>query len=182
LGVTRAFVAIPMPEDAAARLAGLVRGLSVGRRVPEENLHLTLAFLGEVTDEGLEELHEALSGLRAAPVELRFEGLGVFGEERPRAVWAAVAPEPGLLDLQRRVERAARKAGLSAEARRFVPHVTLARLKGRREDAGALARFLAERGAGSAPPVRAVAFSLMSSRLRPEGAVYEELARYPLMG
>jgi 2'-5' RNA ligase len=180
--VTRAFVAIPMPEDAAARLAGLVRGLTVGRRVDEDNLHLTLAFLGDVTDEGLEELHDTLSAVRGAPVELRFEGLGVFGDDRPRAVWAAVAAEARLMELQKQVERAARKAGLSPEARRFVPHVTLARLKGRREDAGPLARFMSERGGGTVPPVRAVAFSLMSSRLRHEGAEYEELARYPLVG
>ncbi len=180
--MTRTFIAIPMPEDAAARLANLVRGLSVGRRVPEENLHLTLAFLGDVSDDGLEELHDALSGIRARPVELRFQGLGTFGDDRPRAVWAAVAAEPALLDLQKQVERAARKAGLSPEVRRFVPHVTLVRMKGHREDAAPLARFLEERGAGSPPPVTAVAFSLMSSRLRPEGAVYEELARYPLMG
>jgi 2'-5' RNA ligase len=171
-----------MPEDTAARLAGLVRGLPVGRRVPEENLHLTLAFLGEVADAGLEELHDALSGLRAVPVELRFEGLGVFGDDRPRALWAAVADDPELDDLHRQIGRAARKAGLAPEARRFVPHVTLARLKGQREDAAPLARFLADRGGASVPPVRAVAISLMSSRLRPEGAVYEELARYPLMG
>ena len=101
-------------------------------------------------------MHEALSSVRSGPVELRFEGLGVFGE--------------------------ARKAGVPPEARRFVPHVTLARLKGHREDADPLARFMSEKGAGTAPPVRAVAFSLMSSRLRPEGAVYEELARYPMMG
>ena len=180
--MTRAFVAIPMPEDAAARLAGLARGLTVGRRVPEENLHLTLTFLGDATDEGLEELHDTLSGIRAAPVELHFEGLGVFGEDRPRALWAAVAADAGLMALQKQVERAARMAGLTPEARRFVPHVTLARMKGWREDAGPLARFLTERGGASVPPLRAVAFSLMSSRLRPEGAVYEELARYPLFG
>lgn len=180
--MTRAFVAIPMPEDAAARLANLARGLTVGRRVGEENLHLTLAFLGEVTDEGLGELHDTLSGVRGAPVELRFTGLGVFGEDRPRTLWAAVAAEPGLLELQRQVERAARRAGLSPEARRFVPHVTLARFRGRQEDAGPLARFLGERGAATAPSLRAVAFSLMASRLRPEGAEYEELARYPLLG
>jgi 2'-5' RNA ligase len=180
--VTRAFVAIPMPEDAAARLAGLVRGLPVGRRVDEENLHLTLAFLGDVTDAGLEELHDTLSSIRGAPVELRFEGLGVFGEERPRALWAAVAAEARLVELQRQVERAARKAGLAPEARRFVPHVTLVRLRGRREEAEPLARFLGARGGGTVPPVRAVAFSLMASVLRPEGAEYEELARYPLVG
>src|SRR5512137_2553445 len=154
-----------MPEDAAARLAGLVRGLTVGRRLDEENLHLTLTFLGDVTDEGLEELHDTLSAIRGAPVELRFEGLGVFGQERPRTLWAAVAAEARLVELQRQVERAARKAGLTPDAQRFVPHVTLARLKGRREDAGPLARFLTERGGGTVPPVRAVAFSLMASRL-----------------
>ena len=180
--MTRTFVAIPMPEDAAARLANLVRGLSVGRRVPEDNLHLTLAFIGEVSDDGLEELHDALSGVRARPVELRFQGLGTFGDDRPRAVWAAVDADSALVDLQKQVERAARKAGLSPEARRFVPHVTLARLKGHREDAVPLARFLGERGAASPPPVPVVAFSLMSSQLRPEGAIYEELARYPLIG
>jgi len=180
--MTRSFVAIPMPEDAAARLANLVRGLPVGRKVREENLHLTLCFLGAVSDDGLEELHDALSSVRSGPVEVRFDGLGVFGEEKPRAVWAAVAPDPALVALQKQVERAARKAGVQPEARRFVPHVTLARLKGHREDAAPLAKFLGAKGAVSAPPVRAVAFSLMSSRLRPEGAVYEELARYPMMG
>lgn len=180
--MTRTFVAIPMPEDAAARLAGLVRGLTFGRRVPEENLHLTLAFLGEVPDAGLEDLHETLSAIRAAPLDLRFDGLGVFGDDRPRALWAAVAAEPGLALLHKEVERAARKAGLATEARRFVPHVTLVRFRRWREDAAPLARFLGERGGASVPPVRAVAFALMSSRLRPEGAVYEELASYPLMG
>jgi 2'-5' RNA ligase len=180
--MTRAFVAIPMPEDAAARLAGLVRGLTVGRRVPEENLHLTLTFLGDVADDGLEELHDTLSAIRAAPVELRFAGLGVFGDDRPRALWAAVAGEAPLLGLQKQVDRAARRAGLAPEARRFVPHVTLARMKGRREDAAPLARFLADRGGAAVPPVRAVAISLMASTLRPEGAEYEELARYPLLG
>ena len=180
--MTRAFVAIPMPEDTAARLAGLARGCPVGRRMPEDNLHLTLVFLGEVSDDGLEELHDALSAVRSGPVDLRFEGLGVFGEDRPRALWAAVAADPALVALQRQVERAARRAGLSPEARRFVPHVTLVRMKGRREDAGPLANFLGERAGRTAPPLTAVAFSLMSSRLRPDGAVYEELARYPLTG
>ena len=180
--MTRSFVAIPMPEDTAARLAVLVRGLTVGRKVPEDNLHLTLSFLGDVPDRGLEDLHDTLSAIRHAPVELGFAGLGVFGDDRPRALWAAVAAAPGLLDLQRQVERAARKAGLAPEARRFVPHVTLVRMKGRREDAEPLARFLAARGGAGAPPFRAFAFSLMASQLRPAGAVYEELARYPLTG
>jgi RNA 2',3'-cyclic 3'-phosphodiesterase len=180
--VTRAFVSIPMPEDTAARLAGLARGCPVGRRMAEDTLHLTLVFLGDVAHPALEELHEALSAVRSLPVELRFGGLGVFGEDRPRALWAAVAADPALAALQRQVERAARTAGLSPEARRFVPHVTLVRMKGRREDAAPLATFLAGRAGATVPPLRAVAFSLMSSRLRPDGAVHEELVRYPMVG
>jgi RNA 2',3'-cyclic 3'-phosphodiesterase len=149
--------------------------------VPEENLHLTLAFLGEVTDDGLEELHEALSGLRAAPVELRFAGLGIFGEGRPRALWAAVAAEPGLAALQKGVERAARKAGL-APRRAASSRMSRSRGSGACGRRRPLAPFLEAPGGATVPPVRAVAFSLMSSRLLPEGAVYEELARYPLMG
>jgi RNA 2',3'-cyclic 3'-phosphodiesterase len=181
-GMTRAFVAIPMPEDAAARLAALARGCPVGRRVPEENLHLTLCFLGDVSDAGLEEMHEALEAIRSGPVELNFEGLGVFGDEKPRALWAGVAAAPGLVELQGRVERSARRAGLTPEARRFVPHVTLVRMKGRREDTEPLARFLATRVVAAVPPVRAVAFSLIASQLHPDGARYEELARYPMIG
>jgi RNA 2',3'-cyclic 3'-phosphodiesterase len=180
--VTRSFVAIPMPEDTAARLASLARGCPVGRRMPEDALHLTLVFLGDLTDAQLEELHEALSAVRSGPVEVSFAGLGVFGDDRPRALWAAVAPDPGLLALQRGVERAARGAGLRPEARRFVPHVTLVRMKGHREEAGPLAAFLGGRAGAAVPPLRAVAFSLMSSRLRPGGAVHEELARYPMTG
>jgi 2'-5' RNA ligase len=180
--VTRTFVSIPMPEDTAARLANLARGCPVGRRMPEDALHLTLVFLGDLSDGQLEELHEALSSVRSGRVELRFAGLGVFGEDRPRALWAGVEPDPELVALQRAVERAVRKAGLAPEARRFVPHVTLVRMKGRREDAAALSAFLVGRVGVAVPPMRAVAFSLMSSRLRPEGAVHEELARYPMAG
>lgn len=180
--MTRAFVAIPMPEEVAARLSRLARGLPVGRRVREENLHLTLAFLGDVSDDGLEEAHAALAAIRAAPVELRFEGLGVFGESKPRALYAAVAPAPGLVELQQSVVRAVRRAGIAPEARRFVPHVTLARFRGFDSEAVALAAFLTAHGGAGIAPVRVVAFSLMSSRLRPDGAVYEELALYPLIG
>lgn len=160
-GELRVFVALPVPEPLAGALGrlaarlGLARGAGpdAGRVAAPEALHVTLAFLGETPDAGLEEAHHALSALRGAPVRLRPAGLGTFGEDPPRSLHLRLVPEPGLMALQSRVERALRGAGLAPRSRRFVPHVTLARWP-RREAAearleAALAAALAA-GAGAA--------------------------------
>ena len=82
--------------------------------------------------------------------------------------------------LQAKLEQAARRAGAEVPARRFVPHVTLARLKGRQEDAAPLAEWLGARGSVSLPPARITSFTLFASHLGPDGPDYEALADYPL--
>jgi 2'-5' RNA ligase len=127
----RLFVAIPMPEDVADKLAGLMGGLDGARWVNPDDLHLTLRFAGEVDGGTAEDLAAALAALRAPAFALRLAGFGHFGSgRRLRALWAAVEPSPALELLQGRVEQAARSAGLAVEGRRFVPHVTLARFGG----------------------------------------------------
>ncbi len=170
--MTRAFVSIPMPEDTAARLAALTRGTRGGRRVPDESLHLTLAFLGDQPDGRLEDVHAALGEIRAAPVEIAFTGPGVFGT--PPVLWIGVAPGERLVALHRAVLAALRRAGVQPEARRFMPHVTLVRFPARGGDAP----FPGDRTWAPVPPFQAAGFSLMASELRPDGARYEELASY----
>lgn len=177
MGLTRSFVAVMLPEDVAARLAGLVRG-DAGRAVAPENLHLTLAFLGELEDSALEAVHESLASVRAAPVDIAFGPPGTFGRPAPRQLWLSVAPSPALSDLHRQVQRAIRDAGVTLERRKFVPHVTLARFGSR--GAPPMDRVLRDPG-GPLPSFRAAAFSLVASALRPDGPVYEELASYPLL-
>lgn len=127
----RLFVALPMPEDVADQLAALTGGLDGARWVDPDDLHLTLRFCGEVDGGTAEDLAAALAALRAPAFDLRLAGFGHFGSgRRLRALWAAVEPSPALELLQGRVEQAARSAGLEAEGRRFVPHVTLARFAG----------------------------------------------------
>ena len=177
----RAFVALDLPEALAEELARLQAGLTVGRVLPEDNLHLTLAFLGEIGEPQARDVAEALAGLRLAPVELVLGGLDLFGGRRPGALVIA-ARGAGLEHLQGKVAQAVRDAGVTLERRRFRPHVTLARLP--REmtsrDRTRLGEFLALNGAVSLPPAMAESLTLYRSHLREEGAIHEPLAEFAL--
>lgn len=177
----RAFVAIALPETARVTLETAQDRLpSDIRRQPEDNLHLTLAFLGNLPEPDLAEVDLALQHLRAAPFALRLSGVGVFGGARPRVVWAGFAPCPELDRLQAAVMRAARGVGLDLPARRFVPHVTLARLPGTAPADAALERWIAGHAGLDGPEFTVVGFGLWQSHLTRAGAVHEELVRYPL--
>ena len=176
----RAFVAIALPEAVRFELTLVGHGLPVPRPVPAENLHLTLVFLGELPEPMLADIDAALTGVRAPRFELRFGGLDLFGGAKPSVAYAAIEDSPALRHLQAKVETAARGAGLEAPARRFVPHVTLARLAAREVDQARLERVVALRPAPVAPGFAVEDFRLYRSWLGSSGAVYEELAQYPL--
>ena len=181
----RAFVALPLPDDVRQRLNLLQFLLPLPRRVPPENLHLTLAFLGEQPTDLLEDAHHALEAIRAAPFALTLSGVGSFGGAEPRTVFAGVAPAPALEHLQRKVATALRRAGIALEKRRFTPHVTLARLNPERLsslDRMRLSDALAANAGFAAGPFEVASFALYRSHLGGEAAHYEELARYPLHG
>jgi len=103
------------------------RGLPV-KWVRPEGLHLTLKFLGDTDDAREADLRGALGQVGGGPVSLHIEGFGVFPDfQRPRVVWAGVAPDPALELLQHRVERLFAPLGFPPEARAFRPHLTLGR-------------------------------------------------------
>ena len=176
----RLFAAILLPDDVRDQLAGLAGGLQGARWSPEENYHLTLRFIGEVDKGFAEDLAEALSNVGGAEFELAIESLGSFGGARPRAVWAGVTPSEALTALRRRVESALVRAGLPPEARKFTPHVTLARTAGAHPTA--VAAWLGDRGAFRLPAFPVEGFSLMSSRLGGPAPVYREEVCYPFGG
>lgn len=179
----RVFVAIMLPEEVTARLGALQDELGCGRPVAEENLHLTLAFAGEIDGREAAELDAALETIRLPGFLLAPAGISVFGPaERPEAVVVGLRPEPGLDALVGAVAGAARAAGLVLPRRRFRAHVSLSRF-GRdfgALDAGRLGRFLQARGDLVLNPFEVTGFSMICSHLRAEGPIYEELAAYPL--
>jgi 2'-5' RNA ligase len=179
----RAFLALPLDDASRSALAVQQFLLPLPSKVPVENLHLTLLFLGEVPDRKLEEAHESFAALRLPAVDLMFQGLGLFGGDRPHLAYAGVAPNEALMRLQRKLQAEARRAGLAVEGRRYVPHVTLGRFRPPGFEAAArLERAIAEQGGFRAGPMPAREAVLYESRLARGASRYEELARYPLTG
>jgi 2'-5' RNA ligase len=175
----RLFVALDLPWELRAPLRGLSRGLPGARWVPEDNLHLTLRFIGELPPHRAEEVDLALATLRGKRFPLTLTGVGTLNRGgREVALWAGVERNPALEHLQSKIETALQRAGLQAERRRFQPHVTLARLDGCVE--AKLAGYVQANNLFRAGPVDIDAFTLFSSQLGKEASVYTAEVAYPL--
>lgn len=176
----RLFAALPLPDETVDRLEMLQAGLPEGRAVPPETFHVTLGFFDECDRHRAADIDAGLSAIRCDPPVLVFDGLGMFGGAQPRSLHAAIRPDPGLSRLREKVLAAARAAGVDLPRERFVPHVTLARFARGEGRGAALGRWLADRAGFAHGPVTVRAFALMRSHLGAGGAVYADLARYPL--
>ncbi|MEM1276525.1 MAG: RNA 2',3'-cyclic phosphodiesterase [Pseudomonadota bacterium] len=177
----RAFVALTLPDPMIEALDALQADLTIGSLVARENLHLTLAFLGEQPRPVLEDLHLALERIRLAPFELTLSGLGQFGGREPRTIHAEADRTEPLKRLRGKVYRAAEEAGLTPDTRRFHPHVTLSRLKALDfEERAGLERWTARHAGFAAGPSEMSSFGLYQSTLTRNGPVYDLMAAYPL--
>lgn len=176
----RLFVGLELPPEARQRLALLAgAGIPGARWVPPANYHLTLRFIGEVPGHVAEEIDLALAGLRAPGFTLELAGLGTFAKGgRDTALWAGVSRNPALEHLAAKVETAMQRLGLAPERRRFAPHVTLARLDNAVPEK--LAAFVQAHNLFRAAPFEVAHFTLFSSRLGKEAAVYTPEVEYPL--
>jgi 2'-5' RNA ligase len=175
----RLFVALSLPDDLRDSLSGLSCGLPGARWVAPENLHLTLRFIGEVAGHEAEDIDAALSGIRLPRFPLTLAGVGDFGDDRRlRSVWVGVEANATLERLQAKIEQAVQRAGQPPEKRKFKPHVTLARFKSHPGER--LKDYFAQRSMFRAPPFEVTAFTLYSSYLSHEGAIYSPEAVYAL--
>ncbi len=173
----RLFTALELPDNMASRLS-LLRGKLPGARwIDPERYHVTLRFVGDVDAMTARHFMSALAAIDSPSFELRLTGLGSFGGNKPRALWAGVEASEPLMALQRAHERAARMAGLPAEPRNFMPHVTLARLNNTRPQM--LAEYLSYYGGFFGEPFTVEGFVLFSSRANQGGGPYLVEADYP---
>ena len=174
----RLFVALSLPDSIAQGLALLQTGVPGARWQTREQLHLTLRFIGDVDGHEAEAIDDALSPIAAPRFSLALAGTGEFGGGKPHALWAGVRDREPVAFLQRKIETALRRAGLPAERRKFVPHVTLARLTGTPK--GSVMDYLTDHALYASPSFEVDSFHLYSSVLTPNGSVYRIEQSYEL--
>jgi 2'-5' RNA ligase len=174
----RLFTGLEVPPDVGQMLSFLRGGLPGARWIDPENYHVTLRFIGDIEDGMAHEVASVLERVVRKSFDLRLDGLSSFGGRKPRAVVASVAPVPELLDLQAELERLMQRVGLQPEGRKYIPHVTLARL--RESSSRQVADYLSERGSFRSQPFRVDRFVLFSSRASVGGGPYVVEEAFPL--
>ncbi len=174
----RLFVAIRPPEEVRDLLIDAMDDSPALRWVGEDNLHLTLRFIGEVERPHANDIAAALERLRSPAFQLRISGVGKFEQRNGGALWAAVEPREPVASLAAKVERALQQAGLEPERRAYHPHITLARWN--RRNVEAVEAFLRRNGDLASEPFEVDRFILYESRLSRHGPHYEEVAEYAL--
>jgi len=173
----RLFAGIALPPELKLRLSHLASGVPGARWVDPGNYHVTLRFIGDVDEGTASDIDAALARLRATRFTLTLAGVDAFGSH---SLYVGVAPEPVLMNLQAKIEQALIRLGLAPEGRKYSPHVTLARLKGRPK--AKLAAYLAQHALFRAAPFDVTQFTLVASYLTKSGSIYEDQAEYALGG
>lgn len=188
MAMIRAFIALPTDDALRATVATLQQELSQVhaevRWEPAEKLHITLKFLGNTEQEVLEgidqELRRELHALSLAPLELSYNTLGVFpNPSSARIIWVGSEPTPTLLTLFSVVERVCERRGFPRENRPFHPHLTIGRVKGKRN----LANLTDKLKTITFEPVKSLCTQIliMQSQLHPAGSRYSVLKTIPLI-
>lgn len=174
----RLFTGLQIPGDITRDLDMMKGGVFGARWIERDSQHLTLRFIGDIDDALARDLAEALDQVSTPPFELRLKGMGAFGGPKPHALYAGVAGGPELRRLQGSIERVCQQVGLAPEARKFTPHVTLARLK--HAEPGNVQRFIADHNLYESRAFEVTEFVLYSARPSRGGGPYAVEELYPL--
>ena len=178
----RTFIALELPPSLRHELSGLAKLLAGQdkrqhiRLLPSENYHLTLAFLGDIDSDSLSglqfALEQKLESVKAVPCKI--SAITPFPFARPKITAALLECTAELLQLQTDVAKCLRSCGISMERRRFVPHVTLGRLKPHaRKSVDLQTQNILFTGVADA-------VTLFQSELTPNGASHTALEEIPL--
>jgi len=182
----RCFIAInigdSLKKDIGSAIGGLISGKGDVKWVPPENLHVTLKFLGDISDDAVQKVKDHLSAIskRHGPFEVRLHGVGVFPDrKRPRVVWIDILNVDQLIILQDEVEQYAVTSGVIRDSRPFSAHLTIGRIRSLsdRDTFFSAMETLRDRDFGN---IVVNKISFMKSDLKPAGAQYSIVAEFPL--
>ena len=184
----RCFIAIEIPETIKKSVADIIDNLKKSdsdvKWVPEENIHITLQFLGETEESLIPDIKGALYKILApySSFYIKIADVGCFPSgKRPRVIWVGMEGPQALIDLYKDISSEMVKFGYQKEERGFTPHVTIGRVKSNR-NMGELLRRLEEFKVTDFPDFEVQNIKLVKSELKPSGAKYYSLAEIPFGG
>ena len=170
----RAFLAIALKQEIKNRLADLQSELRAKvdnvRWSNPENLHLTLHFFGDTSQENLEKIKASMLSVKRnlRPFKVSIRGLGGFpGLQRSRVVWLGLEPQAKLIRLHREIQYALQEVGLSPDTRLYSPHLTIGRARRASVDLSKVAVTLNDTTLGD---LEINQITLYESRLKTGGA------------
>lgn len=174
----RLFAALRPPRPMREALLAAMGDVPGARWQDDDQLHLTLRFIGDVDRHVAEDVAAALGSVAHPAFDLRLDGVGCFDRRGLiDNIWAGVAPHPSVKSLYAAVTSALTRAGIPPEERAFVPHITMARFSRGQAPMGSLPM-------DSLWPAPVEAhfdhFLLYESELGSTGSSYSAIARYRL--
>jgi len=175
----RLFIAVDIPDRIKSDIVDTYVALPGARWIEEDKLHITLRFIGEADNMLEHRIIESLGTVNIPPFSLSLKGTGYFPPKgQPRILWIGINNNQELIRLQNKIERVLTSIGIEADKRKFHPHITVGRLEN--SPGQRVARYLASNSLFSSEPFEVSAFSLYSSILRREGAIYQNEAIFKL--
>ncbi|BES82682.1 RNA 2',3'-cyclic phosphodiesterase [Pyrodictium abyssi] len=177
----RAFIAVDIEEPSVVSRLVQIRDAFVATGAPmkpveDHNMHITLRFLGNIPFSLVDEIERVIAASAPRRVVLRLRGVGAFPSPvRPRVIWVGVSEGAGELErIYREIEKGLRRLGFRPEREQFVPHVTLARLKGSR-NLERVVKLLREMEDVEVGEIVLESVRLKQSILTPRGPIYRTL-------
>lgn len=179
--IHRLFVGLRPPRDIRAALIEIMGGIGGARWQRDDQLHLTVRYIGEVDRRTADDIALALSRLPTEAIAIALNGVGRFAKQgRTDTVWAGITPGDALARLHRKVDHAMAGLGLPSETRAYLPHITLARLPRSFAAEQDIDAFIAAHAGLSSAPFAFGHLTLFESELTRDGAAYHVVERWPL--
>lgn len=180
MAVHRLFVAATPPAAIRAALIAAMGGVPGARWQTDEQLHITLRFIGEVERHRAEDIAASLGHVRHPAMMLALGACGTFARQgRIDTLWAGIQPRDRIKPLHDKIDRVLVQVGVPADTRAFLPHITLARFA---RGAAPTAEVAQRLSIALLPAFPIERFALYESHLSADGASYEPIAHYPLQG
>jgi 2'-5' RNA ligase len=173
----RLFVALKPPVPMRNALLAAMGGVAHARWQTDEQLHLTLRFIGEADRHQAEDIAAILGSVHHPGFALTLEDINQFDRKgRIDTLWVGVSPQEPLRQLHNKIDRTLERVGIAPDTRSFLPHITIARFGRHRGDVGGFMQYAVVQ------PMSAdiTEFCLYESVLGAEGSAYSIIASYPL--